>query len=92
MKTDNKPLSELKRVREWAHEKIQGGNEPPWAWYQYMKLIEAVDAILDGLAATTENLQQSAEHQGTQLRLVASNDSRDTSRPRHVGCKVRMPM
>jgi hypothetical protein len=31
----------LIRVKEWAQSKIRAGAEPPWAWYQYMKLIEA---------------------------------------------------
>ena len=35
-------------VRDWAHMKVARGQEPPWAWYQYMKLMEAVDAIRDG--------------------------------------------
>lgn len=42
----------LRDVREWAKAKIRAGNEPPWTWYQYMKLIEAIDTILDGAAAT----------------------------------------
>jgi hypothetical protein len=93
MKTNGKPTAELKRVRDWAKEKIQGGSEPPWAWFQYMKLIENVDAILDGIAATTtENLQQSAERPGTSLRLVDSTDRKDSFRLRSAGSKVRLPM
>jgi hypothetical protein len=36
----------LEEVRAWAKDKIASGDEPPWAWYQYMKLIETIDAIL----------------------------------------------
>lgn len=43
---------ELERVREWAQERLQGGSEPPWAWYRYMQLVEATTAILDGMEAT----------------------------------------
>jgi len=90
---DAKPLTELNRVRQWAHDKIQAGSEPPWAWYQYMKLIEAIDAIKDGMAATTtENSPQSAEHQERRLRLVGTTDPQDTSRRHPSGSKVRMPM
>ena len=35
-------------VRDWAKAKVDTGREPPWAWYQYMKLIDAVDALLPG--------------------------------------------
>lgn len=63
----------LKEVRDWAKAKIASGNEPPWAWYQYMKLIETADAILGGQACvTTENSQQSEQHQDARLRLVDS--------------------
>jgi hypothetical protein len=93
MKTDRKPTSELKRVREWAQEKIQGGSEPPWAWYQYMKLVETVDAILDGIAGTTTgNLPQSEEHQGKRLRLVESTCQQDAALHRPGKLKIRMPM
>lgn len=88
-----KPLAELNRVREWAQEKIDAGSEPPWAWYQYMKLIETVRTILDGMdATTTENSPQSVQHQGTHLRLVDSTDRQGTFLPHPAGSKVRMPM
>ena len=32
---------ELEQVREWAIEQLAAGTEPPWSWYQYMKLREA---------------------------------------------------
>ena len=71
--------AELERVRKWAHEKLQGGSEPPWAWYQYMKLVETVDAILGGMASTvtTESSLQSASRSGVHLRLVATTCPRD---------------
>jgi hypothetical protein len=88
----NAPTSELRRIREWAKEKIQGGSEPPWAWYQYMKLIETTDAILDSLSATKENLPQSEARQGSNLQLVDSTDRQDAFQ-RHLGkSKIRMPM
>ena len=40
---------ELEKVRQWADDKIAAGQEPPWAWYQYMKLRETLDAILSGM-------------------------------------------
>jgi len=90
----NVPINELKRVQGWAKEKIQGGSEPPWAWYQYMKLIETVDAIFDGLAGTTtmENSQQSNRSQERPLQLVASKSPPGNARHRHGKMKIRMPM
>jgi hypothetical protein len=43
---------DLERVRAWANAKLATGEEPPWAWYQYMKLCETLDAILAGMTAT----------------------------------------
>jgi hypothetical protein len=90
---DINPRTELIRIREWAHNKIDAGSEPPWAWYQYMKLIETVDAILEGMdVTTTENSRQSVQHPGTRLQLVETTCQQETSR-RHPGTlKVRMPM
>ena len=39
---------DLKKIRQWADDKIATGEEPPWAWFQYMKLRETLDAILGG--------------------------------------------
>jgi hypothetical protein len=40
-------------LRTWAEKRIATGNEPPWAWYQYMKLIETLAAIQTGRASVT---------------------------------------
>ena len=42
-------INELMRIRYWADQKLEAGEEPPWAWYQYMKLREALDAIIAGM-------------------------------------------
>ncbi len=87
------PTAELKRLRQWAQEKIDAGSEPPWAWYQYMKLIETADAILAGMAVTTTvNLPQSAERPERRLQLVGAKCQQDTSRHHPVDPKIRMPM
>jgi hypothetical protein len=91
---ETKPMAELQRVRQWAREKIDAGSEPPWAWYQYMKLIESIDAIFQGAECTTtmENLRQSAEHPERRLQLVDAKSPQDTSQRHHVDSKVRLPM
>ena len=85
--------AELEKVREWADAKLSTGAEPPWAWYQYMKLRETLDAILQGMATTTtESSLQSAEHPGAHLLLVGSTDPQDSAQPHHVGLPTQMPM
>jgi hypothetical protein len=87
-------VAELQDVRNWAHDKAWGGQEPPWAWYQYMKLIETLDAILAGMASIAPPVSQSTEAPPTGgLRLVAHNGSSDIEHapPAH-GLTGPMPM
>jgi hypothetical protein len=90
---DGMTREELEKVRAWADAKIATGGEPPWAWYQYMKLRETIDAILAGQAATrTVDSPQLEPHQETGLRLVASNGPQDIARSRQSGTPVQLPM
>ena len=43
----------LALCRDWAEDRVASGIEPPWAWYQYMKLIETVAAIQTSRAAVS---------------------------------------
>jgi hypothetical protein len=87
--------AELERVREWALQKIATGEEPPWAWYQYMKLRETLDAILAGMDAVTpqtENSPQEAPRRGTRPRLVEATCSPDTAQYHRADEPVQLPM
>jgi hypothetical protein len=69
--------AELCRVLDWADKKLAGGAEPPWAWYQYAKLREAVEEVIACLQAPQmENLPQTKARQDGGLRLVVSNHPR----------------
>lgn len=70
-------MPDLYAVKAWAQEAVHGGklNPPPWEWYQYMKLIEAIDALTGGMkipvnaiSIVTANSQQSVPHQGNDHR------------------------
>ncbi len=82
---------ELQRVREWAVGKLATGEEPPWAWYQYMKLREVLDAILAGMAAT-EGSPRLAERPERRLRLVGTNDPPESVPPHQPDQPVQLPM
>lgn len=90
--------AQLLQLRAWAKERIGSGVEPPWAWYQYMKLIETADAIIGGLDATTtapatlERSPQSEEHPGNVLRLAADSSQPGSSLRRSKATAVVMPM
>ena len=82
----------LLEVRAMAQEKIASGAEPPWSWYQYMKLIETVDAIVAGAAQiTTANSPQLANPAGAHLRLVAAIGPQDGVQRLPAGLPVQMP-
>lgn len=79
---------DLLSVKLWAEESLHGGkvNPPPWEWYQYMKLIEAIDALENGtgipinqITITTANSQQSAPRQERRPRLEVLASQPDTS-------------
>ena len=51
---------ELQRLRAWADGKISAGQEPQWAWYQLMKLREALDAIIGQMEAESVALEMAS--------------------------------
>ncbi len=85
--------TELTKIRAWAKSKIDAGNEPPWAWYQYMKLVEAIDAIRAGAECATpmENSPQSEPHPERHLRPVDSTYRQDGAPHRPAGLPVLLP-
>ena len=86
--------AELQKVREWAEGKIAQGSEPPWAWFQFMKLVETIRALEAGMAATvsqTENSQQSEVHQRAHIRLVDSKHRQGDALHHPAGLPVQLP-
>jgi len=85
---------QLQEVREWAKTKIASGAEPPWAWFQYMKLVETLDAILGAQdsATATASSRQSGPHSEMRLQLVGSTYQPDSVPPHSAETPVLMPM
>ena len=85
---------QLKQMRAWADAKLATGEEPPWAWYQYMKLRETLDAILAGIDAVkqTESSPESEPRQESGPRLVVSNTQPSNAQPHQEIVPVLMPM
>jgi len=81
----------VKELLGQVEERLKTGEEPPWSWFQLMKLKETLQQVLQSMDATTrqtENLPQSDLHLETPLRLVdskylldAAQRHRDTSDP-----------
>ena len=81
---------DLRKVRDWADQKVASGQEPPWTWYQYVKLREAASALLAGIPDFTDS-RQSATRRDERLQLVASNSLRDNARPHQPDEPVQLP-
>ena len=73
--------TDLNRVLEWARHQASRNDMPPWVWYQYMKLAEAAESILSGLAATspTADLLPQAKHPETFLQLAVDKGRKGIS-------------
>jgi len=39
-------IEDLQILRDWADAKVNAGRCPWWAWYQYVKLREALDGVI----------------------------------------------
>lgn len=84
---------ELENARAWADEKLATGQEPPWAWYQYMKLRETLDAILAGQDAITPlGSPESGVRPETRLRLVACSDQPENAQYHQPEQQIHLPM
>ncbi len=86
--------AKLTSIRTWAQETIQEGSQPPWAWYQYMKLVEAIDAIQNGMGAINQkaNLPPTVTSEEKPLRLVGARCQLDNA-PCHLAeSPLRLPM
>ena len=86
--------NDLERCRDWAIAKVTTGNEPPWSWYQHMKLREALDAILSGMDVTqpTEGLQESEPLPENGPRPTAGASPKGSVQRHPKLAVIRLPM
>ena len=85
--------AELERVPGVGLAEVGHGARTPVGRYQYMKLREALDAILAGMdCVKPPDSPELEQHSGKHLRLVANTGSRESVRPRPTGEPVRLPM
>jgi hypothetical protein len=72
---------DLARLRDWANGQLGYGSKLPWSAFLLRRLVETIDALLTGLAATqAEAARKSASCRQPAPRLVVSNASRDGDR------------
>jgi hypothetical protein len=47
MKTAASPEAQMRALKTWAVDRMTKGTETPFAWFQFMKLIEVLDTFLE---------------------------------------------
>jgi hypothetical protein len=47
MKSANTPEAQMRALKEWAVDRMTMGTQTPFAWFQFMKLIEVLDTFLE---------------------------------------------
>lgn len=84
---------DLQKMRDWADGKIATGAEPPWTWFQYMKLRETLDQILEGTDAVmpTESSPRQEQRQESGPQLAVSNVRQGRAQPHQEVVPVRLP-
>jgi hypothetical protein len=85
--------ADLERIRDLALKRLTTGNEPPWVWYQLMKLREASEALMAGMEATQPmaDSQGSERQRGVGLRLVAATCQQESVQRHPETIAVRLP-
>lgn len=47
MKSASTPEAQMRALKEWAVDRMTKGTQTPFAWFQFMKLIEVLDTFLE---------------------------------------------
>lgn len=47
MKSGTTPDAQMRALKQWAIERMTAGTQTPWAWFQFMKLLEVLDTFID---------------------------------------------
>ena len=45
--TEFAPDAQMRALKAWAVERMIDGTGTPWAWFQFMKLVEVIDTFLE---------------------------------------------
>lgn len=84
----------FRAAREWAKERLSAGEEPPWSYYRLMQLIDAIDSINEGLAATKTkaNLLRSDRPEDSVSQQEGNIYQLDNAQPHSDEISVPLPM
>jgi len=69
--TEMAPDAQMRALKSWAVERMIDGTGTPWAWFQFMKLVEVIDTFLE--AGEDAGLTRPATRQTTAEPLLSDN-------------------
>jgi hypothetical protein len=76
MKTAATPEAQMRALKTWAVDRMTKGTDTPFAWFQFMKLLEVIDTFLEA-----------GDEAGLRDRLPPPQP-RKTPRPRQLPANV----
>jgi len=75
-------IDALQILRDWAEAKVNAGRCPWWAWYQYVKLREALDGVIAATVCAGIPIDSPLPPDSEiEPRIVASHNRSDSGWP-----------
>ena len=72
----------MRALKEWAIDRMTAGTQTPWAWFQFMKLLEVIDTFLDAEEDAGLRDQLPSPHKRPPTKLSANVVPLDVARQR----------
>ncbi len=63
----------MRALKEWAIDRMTAGTQTPWAWFQFMKLIEVIDTFLDADDAGLHERRPPSAKRSPRAKPLAGN-------------------
>jgi hypothetical protein len=83
-------IDDLQILRDWAEAKVNAGQCPWWAWYQYVKLREALDGVIAATVCAGMQIVPPPPDSEIEPRIVASHIRPDNCSPQTASAPPRV--
>jgi hypothetical protein len=84
-------IEDLQGLRDWADAKVTAGRCPLWAWYQYVKLREALDGVVAAMTCAGIQIESPLpSYVEIEPRIVVSNTRPDNGWPHTASARPRV--
>lgn len=75
MKSAKTPDTQMRVLKDWAVDRMTTGTQTPYAWFQFMKLIEVLDSFMEAGedAGIYDRLPEPQPKRSTRLKALPEN-------------------